>query len=163
MFRIFSRFIIFMVVLALSSFSAYAQERGHGKGKGIGKGKNRSGKACINKFDPRLTFIFNEQEHWTLTPDEVLELPGNFEIAKGSDNKRKAIKLMALLPAEWSGGRVSFYSCNGQRINVPGPHLETQKGRYIISKNRKGFLKLSIKKEDAERVIMRDIRRIDVR
>lgn len=92
-----------------------------------------------------------------------MELPGSYEIDRGPNDKLKAIKLISLLPKNWDNGRVSFISCTGQRINVPAPHLMKKTGRYIVNINRKGFLKLILKSEDIERVIMRDMRRIEFR
>ncbi len=158
---IFSRFTIFLICLALCSMPVNAQKRK--KNKGNRMGRDRAASECIDKTDPTLTFILDGEEIWVHTPEEVMALPVRQEIDKGKKETIIIVKMIDLLPEGWSGGRVSFISCKGQRINVPAPHLKKRGGRYIITKNRKGFLKLSLNNEKAGKVLMRDLRKIDVR
>ena len=171
--RIFSSFIIFITFLALTSLPVSALQKGQGNGQGQGKaqeqgngqgnGQGRPNVSCQDDVEPMLTLILNGTELWTHTPEDVMKLPGNYEITRASGDIQKALKLTNLLPDNWDNGKVSFYNCRGQMINIPAPHIEKNRGRYIININKKGFLKLTLKKENSENVLMRDMRRIEIK
>lgn len=161
----FSRFVMFMVLLALPISGANALQQGSGKGKGTGqgqgKGQKRQKKAC--QTTPELTFILKGEERWTRSPEEVLGMPNSYKISKGPQSDLRAIKITDILPKDWNGRRVSFISCRGKRINIPAPFILKRKNQYIINENRKGLLKLTVKNKKEKRVLMRNIHRIDVK
>ena len=142
----------------------YAQRR-DGRRRRLGRGRdpNKSGAECRDLSAIHVTLEVDGVVVWRKSPDEIMAMPNATTFDGGHRRRETAIPLETLIPAGTPSHRVILQSCVGAEYGVDNRRLEMRPRTFLLTKARRGFIKVVHVRDDTPpRTELRDIRRIVV-